>query len=337
MTASDQPTPPPGSPSPQTPSSAPPPSGRDVRSGGTFVELPRIADLDADTAASITGASVTRVIVVAGPPECGKTTLLTALYERYLRRATFGGYCFAGSETLIGFEQRCHPSRSASRLPVAETEPTRPALRTPLLHLRLRFADLSEPTRDLLFTDLPGSVFRQAKDSTEACQRLQVLKRADRIVLGVDGGQLADSSRRFVISAATRDFLRRGCDAGMLTRVTRVDVVVLKWDLVEALDLAERGLATATLDRLSHELRDDFAERLGGLRFARVAARPQTAALEAGYGLAELIPAWVREGGLVVFERTPLTRPSGHREIDRYQRPIRTRVAAGSGPPPADA
>ena len=289
-----------------------------TRSG--YVELPRTADLDAVAGAKVTAAALTRVIVVVGPPACGKTTLLTAVYERYLRLATFGGYCFAGSETLTGFEQRCHLSRVASGLSLPETERSRPSAGTTLLHLRLRHADLSEPARDLLFTDLPGSQFRQAKDSTESCRTMTILRRADRVVLGVDGAQLADHSQRFVMTAATRDFIRRAVDAGMLTPATRVDVVVLKWDLVEALDLAARGLATATLDRLAHQLREDFSARVGGLRFARVAARPPTMALSPGYGLAELIPAWVEEGGLPIFEHVPMVDPEVSREIDRFGR-----------------
>ena len=292
----------------------------DAATPGGYVELPRAADLDEAAGARITAAGLTRVIVTAGPPGCGKTTLLTAVYERYLREATFGGYCFAGSETLTGFEQRSHPSRAASGRTSPETERTRPTDGMSLLHLKLRRADLAEPARDLLFTDLPGSQFSQAKDSTEACRRMTILRRTDRIILGVDGGQLADHNQRFVMTAAVRDFIRRAVDSGMLTRATRVDVVVLKWDLVEELDLAARGLATATLDRLAHQLREDFSARLGGLRFARVAARPTTTTLAPGYGVAELIRAWVEEGGLPVFEHVRIADPPVSREIDRFGR-----------------
>ena len=180
-------------------------------------------------------------------------------------------------------------------------------------------ADLSLPPRDLLFTDVAGQTFQAAKDSTDACQQLAVLKRADRLVLGVDGAQLASPTNRFIVAAAARDFLRRACDAGMLTRASRIDVVVMKWDAVEALDLSARAVATATLDRLSHQLRDDFTARLGTLRFARTAARPAAGnTLPPGYGLAELFPAWVEERGFATPQASKPVSPPLHREIDRF-------------------
>ena len=42
------------------------------RPGGGFVDLPRTVDLDATSAARITAASLTRVVVIAGPPHAGR-------------------------------------------------------------------------------------------------------------------------------------------------------------------------------------------------------------------------------------------------------------------------
>ena len=284
---------------------------------GGFIDLPRSVDLDPVTAGRITAAALTRLVVVAGPTDCGKTTLLTSLYDRFLRVPTFGEYCFAGSETLVGFEQRCHPSRVASGrgFPVTERTPT-----SAMLHLRVRKADLTAPARDLLLADVDGVTFQQAKDSSDACLRLGILKRADRLVLGVDGSKVSNPARRFVAAAAVRDFLRRACDVGVLGTASRVDIVVMKWDTVEALALNDRAVTTATLDRLSLQLREDFTPRLSALRFGRVAARPDArSTLDPGYGLADLLPAWVEERG---FSGPPTRQAEPlavHREIDRFR------------------
>ncbi len=316
------------------------------RPAGGFVELPRSVDLDPTSAARITAARLTRVVVIGAPSGCGKTSLLTGLYERFLRVPAFGEYCFAGSETLVGFERRCHPTRVASGLAQPRMEPTPPTVPPALLHLRVRRADLTAPSRDLLLTEIDGVSFQRAKDSSEAMTRLGMLKRADRLVLGVDGAQLANPTRRFAVTAAVRDFLRRACDTRMVGPSGRIDVVVMKWDAVEALDLTTRADATASLDRLSHRLRDDFRDRVGTLRFGRTAERPAPGStLPPGYGLAELFPAWVEDAGFRPQRPAALTVPLLHREIDRF-RPPSAMVGTVSGdagphtaqpsPPPTD-
>ncbi len=308
------------------------------RPAGGFVELPRSVDLDPASAACITAARLTRVVVIGAPSGCGTTSLLTGLYERFLRVPAFGEYCFAGSETLVGFEQRCHHARVGSGLAGPGLEPTPPTLPPVLLHLRVRRADLAAPSRDLLLTEIDGISFQQAKDSSEAMARLGVLKRADRLVLGVDGAQLADPTRRFAVTAAVRDFLRRACDIGMVGPGGRIDIVVTKWDAVEALALTTRADVTARLDRLSHRLRDDFTARVATLRFGRTAARPAPGStLPPGYGLAELLPAWVEDGGVSPQQTVSLGVPLVHREIDRFRSPpaIASTGSRDAGPPTA--
>src|SRR6188768_15789 len=63
--------------------------------------------LELEEAANICRKGQTKVVLLAGPRESGKTTIITSLYESF-QDAPFGGYSFAGSETLVGFERRCH-------------------------------------------------------------------------------------------------------------------------------------------------------------------------------------------------------------------------------------
>ena len=123
--------------------------------------------------------------------ESGKTTLLTSMYESF-QDAPFGGYEFAGSATLPGFEQRCHEGRIESEGLGAHTLRTPAAVGASFLHLRLRTEDESREFSDLLLSDISGELFDRAKDSTDECKALSFLRRADRLVLLLDGARLAN-------------------------------------------------------------------------------------------------------------------------------------------------
>ena len=51
-----------------------------------------------------------KFVTIVGEFDSGKTTLICALYDRFLKGG-FAGYLFSGSHTLLGFEKRSHHSR----------------------------------------------------------------------------------------------------------------------------------------------------------------------------------------------------------------------------------
>jgi len=283
------------------------------------ITLPRVVEFTAETGYRVTSAAPTRVLVVAGLNDSGKTTLVASVYEAFLRYPAFAGYCFAGSETLLGFERRCHFARLASELPRPDTERTARGEMIALLHLRVRPADLSAPRRDVLLTDVSGEIFRDAKDSDLACGRLEVLRRADRLLVLVDGADLAVRHRRFASYSAARDFLRRASDVGMLDDTALVDVLITKWDIVERLEGVEKGEAEDYVAHVERWLRDDLASRFAGMRFAKIAARPDPeSALSLCHGVGALFPAWVEESMISHRPRQKIQLPPLIREIDRY-------------------
>src|SRR5688572_22970922 len=71
-----------------------------------MVELPDGLAFTPVTAARITANRLTRVIVVAGDRDSGKTTLVSALFDKF-QEGPFAGYLFAGCRTLRGLERRC--------------------------------------------------------------------------------------------------------------------------------------------------------------------------------------------------------------------------------------
>lgn len=280
-----------------------------------MVNLPEGKKLEPDSAKWITMAWPTRLIIVAGAADSGKTTLLAGLYERF-NKVPFAGYVFAGSRTLPGFEQRCHLARLASWASKPDTERTKQWIERDLLHLRVRVEDLSRPAQDMLFSDLPGEKFRALRDSVEEAKRMVMLRRADHFVLLIDGEKLADPGRRQGAYSDGTLILQSCSDAGMLGLRSRVDILFTKWDIILSSD---QGLNTQEfVKHIETKLKSKFEGRLARLRFAQVAARSEKGDLPPAFGLNELFPSWVEEARIAAFPKLSLPSQPPKREFDRY-------------------
>ena len=152
-----------------------------------LMDLPHGKGLSPAETAAITRRAQTSIVLFAGTADSGKTTLLATLYLLF-QRGPFADYLFAGSETLVGFENRVYFARTASGREAPATPRTSVS---EYLHLQVRREDLSEPVRDVLLCDLSGEDFREAKDNSDACRGLRIISIANRFVLLVDGGKLA--------------------------------------------------------------------------------------------------------------------------------------------------
>lgn len=233
------------------------------------IPLHRGEELVGREANVVAGGAPTRVIAVAGDVGAGKTTLLTSIYERF-QRGMFGGFCFAGSLTLVGFERRCHASRIASGRSAPDTDRTRRSEQTAYLHLRL--ARPSEQTQfEILFTDISGEDFQAAKDSLPEARRLKVLTRADHLLLLIDSARLIDRTLRFEASQSASTLLRSLHEAGMIGATSAIDVLLSKFDLV--------GTTTSQTDNrfianFEEHLARTFSPTCREFRVARIAARP---------------------------------------------------------------
>src|SRR5262245_14552881 len=73
----------------------------------------------------ITRRAYTPIIFLAGDVKSGKTTLLGSILDALLV-SPLGGYRFAWSETLMGFEEKCFESRVRSGRTTSDTPRTRP-------------------------------------------------------------------------------------------------------------------------------------------------------------------------------------------------------------------
>lgn len=169
------------------------------------------------------------VIAVIAGPEAGKTTLLATLYE-LARRGLMDQAEFAGSETILGFEQRCYLAREGSSLDVPDTPRTRVS-GPQYLHLRLQVDGIYH---DLILADRPGENYLKSIDSPSSLREYEEVFRAEHVLLLVDGRELV--SNPHPTAAAARRLYRALVENG-LRQEQEVHMVVTKADLFSGDDL----------------------------------------------------------------------------------------------------
>ena len=77
-------------------------------------------------------SNTSKVIILAGPPACGKTTILSYLNDAFQHRE-IKKLKFAGSYTLKGLEICSHLSRMASNKSIPDTDRTKVIDENPLM------------------------------------------------------------------------------------------------------------------------------------------------------------------------------------------------------------
>jgi len=261
------------------------------RSGSVpTVKLPDGEALDEQGADRLLRSVPATTIAIIGDRDSGKSTLVSALYDRLLR-GPYAGYAFTGSRTLVALEKRLHDSRVESGRDTAETIRTSRA--EGLLHFHFGLAIAGDPTSryNLLLSDRAGEVYRDARASTDLIATLTEIPRADKIILLLDGHRLSDVIERTGATQAARQTLRAFTDNGAFGMQSLVQVVTTKWDLLNTPDQTD---AVAHLQTFEDRLARDFRGRLGELSFWRVSARDPKGVVDPALGLDALLRNWAK-------------------------------------------
>lgn len=263
---------------------APAPEAAQAPASAESVELYNGEELTPSTAREISMAGSARVVVLAGPTDAGKTSLLVALFERFCR-GPFAGFRFARSKTLWALERRCHWLRIASGRSRAGIERTKTSDEQLLLHLGVQDVE-DGSTIDLLIPDIAGEEFKGATETSDDCRRLTMVRRADHFVLCLDGKRLLDLQERHAVIADGRSILRAFIEDDMLGRFSTVTVLFTKADLFENNpDMAAlRGVIEA-------DYRAMFSDKVAAMLFSSSIAVP----LEKAAGLEQLLQHWTKE------------------------------------------
>jgi len=183
-------------------------------------------------AAKLMRSRYTRVIGVLGQAEAGKTCLFTSLYLQLTGRHLCPRYRFAGSDTLIGFEQRARHLRDWAQGGVSEQVVDRTYLgnsRSPaFLHLTLQ--EESGARHDLLLPDLPGEWTTRLLSDASVAERFGFLRRSDVVLLVLEAPQFANRrTRNNALTDATHLLSRLSNDIRVPTSIPLV-LAVTKCD-----------------------------------------------------------------------------------------------------------
>ena len=228
-------------------------------------------------------------IAVVGDLSSGKSTLLSSIYDQYLRGG-YAGLSFVGSLSVVAFEQLVHYSREASGGVVPDTKRT--SITDGLSYYHLALTPTGNPLKrvDLMLSDRAGEVYNRVKDNPDSAEGLSELLHADRVLLLLDGAKLIDDEAWANATQGVRQLLRSLLDGGALGIFSNVKIVTTKYDLIESAQ--ENSEPLSRLEFFLGALKKTFTPRLKCLTFSRVSARPADLSISAT-GLDELLSDWV--------------------------------------------
>jgi hypothetical protein len=201
-----------------------------------------------------------------GSREVGKTTLIVELYERFLN-GPVGDVEFGHSRTLLDFELIAFAARLDSGADVPATWRTRlEDSGRSILHLSV----LEGPNRqNLMFVNVSGELTDRVRNGGDPVTELPLLATSDRILICVDGLQVAlsvGSCDREVSKA--RQLIRVLGESATFVDAAQIALVLTKWDEVHAVNEAVARWEAVEPDLAKH------AEALGRRSDVfRVAAR----------------------------------------------------------------
>lgn len=177
-------------------------------------ELPLGDAMTIEETYKITAAFQTKFIVLVGPQESGKTTLVTTIYQLF-QTGPIDKYFFAGSKSLKGFESRAFNTRVTSGNSHSQTPKTRRGISDSILHLKL-WNSIENSSQDLLISDFSGEDYNSAIANIDLMKSdFSPIKRADRIVVLLDGELISKKTKRNSTQDRAIELIQTIYDAGL--------------------------------------------------------------------------------------------------------------------------
>jgi hypothetical protein len=221
-----------------------------------------------------------------------------------VRRGLATDLCFAGSETIRGFEERCHLSRLASMRSSPDTPHTSMELR--FLHLGVVMEPKGERV-ELFMADRRGEQFQDLLDRPVLGGSFPEVKRGDSVAFLLDGEHLVDGSKREAAISKVQRLAMALRD--VVARSLAVQLIVTKNDKIQG--HKDESLVRSRIDTLSSRLAKTFAPET---RYTvhYIAARKLD---DASNGLSSLLSEWLQPLRNHVCDTVPV--PLGTNAFER--------------------
>ncbi|WP_454834594.1 TRAFAC clade GTPase domain-containing protein [Pseudomonas lini] len=253
-----------------------------------WVVLPPSTMLTVENADELLRRRPASVISVVGERNGGKTTLVTELYERYLR-GPFANAYFADSISLIGFEKKSFQSRAKSGAELPNTPRT--SAQDGLGFFHLAVASQSDLQRtDLLISERAGEVYREVRDKPDLATRLIEIRKANVLVFIIDGERVSYDLKRAEVFASVRNIARAFVGSETIGNQVQIQLVTTKWDLLESEAAAHARVALSAFE-------EQFTNILGG-RFEvatfHTTARDPRGSVGSSTSLEPLLLSWLQ-------------------------------------------
>ena len=232
----------------------------------------------------------TRMIVLVGPVASGKTTMETSLYQLF-QNSPVNDFCFAGSYSLQGFEQRAFYTRIKSKGNEPTTQRTSLEDNQAFLHIRLWNRN-NNVISNLILVDISGEAFtNHIGQVDEAKISFPFIERADYVVGIIDGEKLCNKKTRNSIVSEMIEMIRTFWDAELITDGCVLQIVFSKFDLFSKVE--NHNLI---LEKIKQQIVARLSELFMDIEYYNVAAMPSTIdEFSVGYGLEDLLQGWVRK------------------------------------------
>lgn len=253
-----------------------------------WVTLPTSTMLQLEGADELLRRRPASVVAIVGERNGGKTTLVSEIYERFLR-GSFADSLFCQSLSLSGFERKSFLSRAESGAEHPDTPRT--SAQDGLSFFHLAVAPLSAPKNrvDILISERAGETYRGIRDNPDRAAEMIELCKADAIAFIIDGERVLDPRMRAEVFASARHIIRALHGAGTIKPASKVQLVTTKLDLLSG---DQAGDALAALTDFENRIIASFGE-IYSISAFRTAARDPKGNVEPGTGLAPLFLSWV--------------------------------------------
>lgn len=262
-------------------------SGYETETDNRWVELPAADMLTLQEADELLRWRAASIIAIVGERNGGKTTLVSELYERFLR-GPFADTFFSHSLSLLGFERKTFQSRAESGADKPDTPRT--STQDGLRFFHLAVSDYALRRSDLLISERAGETYREVRDRPEGAHEILEVRKARAVVFILDGERVANPLQRAEAFASVRHLIRAFVQSNTISRQCEIQVVTTKWDLLTS---PESLTATNALAEFESRIIATYTPSSAKISVFRIAARDPLGKLEPGFGLSALFKSWL--------------------------------------------